>query len=200
MPIAAAASNALKSQKAKANQQETKTKAGADPELLNFLSDQNPSKLGPKTNRLHFNRTKFQGLFGIIFLFGFYFDTISYLVHIREHSASGELGQRVQSAESKKETAAEAAMRSLGQETQLTRKVSIVAITKYIFTSFTCMPLNLNLNVQHFSAQKSFFFNMFDVLEINLCVHLDLVVSPRRITVSLNFFSLDHQVPVMDGP
>ena len=45
MPIAAAASNALKSQKAKANQQETKTKAGADPELLNFLSDQNPSKL-----------------------------------------------------------------------------------------------------------------------------------------------------------
>ena len=103
MPIAAAASNALKSQKAKANQQETKTKAGADPELLNFLSDQNPSKLGPKTNRLHFNRTKFQGLFGIIFLSGFYFDTISYLVHIREHSASRELGQRVQSGESKKE-------------------------------------------------------------------------------------------------
>ena len=34
MPIAAAASNALKSQKAKASQQETKTKAGADPELL----------------------------------------------------------------------------------------------------------------------------------------------------------------------
>ena len=50
MPIAAAASNALKSQKAKANQQEMKTKAGADPELLNFLSDQNPSKLWPKTN------------------------------------------------------------------------------------------------------------------------------------------------------
>lgn len=37
MPIAAAASNALKSQKAKANQQETKTKAGADPELLDSL-------------------------------------------------------------------------------------------------------------------------------------------------------------------
>ena len=32
MPIAAAASNALKSQKTKANQAEKKTKAGADPE------------------------------------------------------------------------------------------------------------------------------------------------------------------------
>ena len=50
MPIAAAASNALKSQKAKANQQEAKTKAGVDPELLYFFLEPKsfPRKCGPK--------------------------------------------------------------------------------------------------------------------------------------------------------
>ena len=38
MPIAAAASNALKSQKAKRGQEESKTKAGSDPELIILTS------------------------------------------------------------------------------------------------------------------------------------------------------------------
>lgn len=52
MPIAAAASNALKSQKAKASQQEIKTKAGADLELLIKVSCQ--SKIFPSKFSLKF--------------------------------------------------------------------------------------------------------------------------------------------------
>ena len=89
MPIAAAASNALKSQKAKANQQEAKTKAGVDPELLYFFSEPKyfSQKCGPKP--IDFTS---RAPFGIIFLQGVYFDINSYF-GIRGISAPAELGQ-----------------------------------------------------------------------------------------------------------
>ena len=63
------------------------------------------------------------------------------------------------------------------------------------------MPVRLNFKKQMSKSKIPMqipvsSFKMFGVLDIDLCVHLDIAVSPRRI---ITVFTFDHQVPDIEG-